>query len=157
MKIRVKYHDKHMPKLQQIEKGNWIDLRVIGGKINGEKIQLEEKNNLIKYKKGDFLMLNLGVALEIPKGYEAYIVPRSSTYKTFGLIQTNHIGIVDDTYIGDNDIYHMPCYALRDGEIELYERVCQFRIQESMPKLEIEEVDFLDNGDRGGFGTTGTK
>ncbi len=157
MKIRVKYHDKNMPKIQQIEKGNWIDLRVIGGKINGEKIQIEEKTKLIKYKKGDFLMLNLGVALEIPKSYEAYIVPRSSTYKTFGLIQTNHIGIVDDTYIGDGDIYHMPCYALRDGEIELYERVCQFRIQESMPKLEIEEVDFLDNGDRGGFGTTGTK
>ena len=155
MKIRVKYHDKNMPRLEQIAKGNWIDMRVIGGKKNGKPIEFLDGK--LKYKKGDFMMLNLGVSIEIPKGYEVNIVPRSSTFKNYKLIQTNHFGVGDDTFIGNNDIYHFPCYALEDGEISLYDRVCQFRIQESMPQLEIEEVDNLKSEDRGGFGSTGVK
>ena len=161
MKIRVKYHDEKMPRFEQIEKGNWIDMRIIGGKINGKPIEFikDEIHHIeyFKYKQGDFMMLNLGVSIEIPKGWEVNIVPRSSTFKNYGVIQTNHFGVGDDTFVGDNDVYHFPCYALKDGMITKYDRVCQFRLNEKMEVLEIEEVDFLGNEERGGFGTTGTR
>lgn len=162
MKIRVKYHDEKMPRFQQIEKGNWIDMRVIGGKINGEPILFDKSDDIhqiecFKYKKGDFMMLNLGVSIEIPKGWEVNIVPRSSTFKNYGIIQTNHFGVGDDTFVGDNDVYKFPCYALTDGMITKYDRICQFRLNEKMETLEIEEVKTLGNEDRSGFGSTGTK
>lgn len=156
MKIRVKYHDAKMPRFEQIERGNWIDMRVIGGKINGKPIEFNEEG-YFTYNQGDFMMLNLGVSIEIPKGWEVNIVPRSSTFKNYGVIQTNHYGVGDDTFVGDNDIYHFPCYALKNGVIGKYDRVCQFRLNEKMETLEIEEVDFLGNENRSGFGSSGVK
>ena len=93
--------------------------------------------------------------MELPEGYEAYVIPRSSTYKNFGIIQTNHLGLIDEVYKGNNDIWRYPAYALRDTVINVNDRICQFRIQKKMPKVSFEEVEFLENVDRGGFGSTG--
>lgn len=164
--VKVKYHDAEMPKFEQIEKGNWIDCRVIkGGKVthsDGTKEPLEwklDKNGqyYIEYKAGDFMMLPLGFSINQGKGYEINLVPRSSTFKNYGIIQTNHFAVGDDTFVGNNDMYHYPCYALRDGRINLYDRVCQMRINKAMPKVIFNEVEDMESEDRGGFGTTGTK
>ena len=106
-------------------------------------------------KKGDFALIPLGVAMELPKGYEAHVVPRSSTFKNFGIIQTNHMGVIDESYCGDNDQWHFPAYALRDPVIHVNDRICQFRIMEHQPKIVFEETEKLDNKDRGGIGSTG--
>lgn len=140
MQIKVKYFDKNMPKISKIKKGDWIDLRC------AEDIEL---------KKGEYKTIPLGVAIELPKGYEAHIVPRSSTYKNFGIIQTNSCGIIDESYCGDNDQWFIPVYALKDTKINKYDRICQFRIVEKMPEVEIIEVETLNNEDRGGHGSTG--
>jgi dUTP pyrophosphatase len=142
LQIKVKYFDKDLPKLEKIVKGSWIDLRV---------------RETYTLKAGDSALLKLNVAIELPQGYEAYIVPRSSTFKKWGLIQTNHLGVVDQMYKGNNDEYMMPVLATKDVIIERGERVCQMRVQEEMPQLEIVEVDSLGNEDRSGFGSTGTK
>lgn len=164
MKIRIKYFEG-ATKLKKIAKGNWIDVYA------SKELFVPE---------GDRVMIPLGFALELPSGYEAHLAPRSSTFKTWGIIQTNSVGVVDDTYIGDNDIWHMPVYCLdpKDkreiGIIEIsndnYEynieegtwihkgdKIGQFRIMEVMPEIEFEEVESFGNADRGGFGTTGTK
>ena len=163
MKIRIKYFEG-ATKLKKIIEGNWIDVYA---------------NRDVFVKEGARAMVPLGFALELPKGWEAHIAPRSSTFKTWGIIQTNSVGVVDDTYIGDNDQWHMPVYCLegkhdRDGlevlEVSpLVERECrgtwikkgdkigQFRIMEVMPEMEFEEVESFGNADRGGFGTTGIK
>ena len=106
-------------------------------------------------KAGEFRLIPLGIAMELPKGYEAHVVPRSSTFKSFGIIQTNSMGVIDETYCGDNDQWFMPAYALRDTRIHVNDRICQFRIMEHQPELFFEETDALLNGDRGGFGSTG--
>ena len=106
-------------------------------------------------KKGEFKLINLGISMELPKGYEAVIVPRSSTYKNFGIIQTNHMGVIDETYCGDNDVYMMPVLAVRDTEINVNDRICQFRIQRHQPQIVFEEVEHLGNENRGGIGSTG--
>ena len=141
--IKIKYF-ADIDKLKFIEgdKSNWIDLR------SAEDIEL---------KAGEFKLISLGVAMELPKGYEAHIVPRSSTYKNFGIIQTNHCGIIDESYCGDNDIWKYPALAMRDTVIHKNDRICQFRIVEKMPKVEFNEVEVLGNEDRGGIGSTGTK
>ena len=105
-------------------------------------------------------MIPLGFALELPKGWEGHLAPRSSTFKTWGVIQTNSVGVVDDTYIGDNDQWHMPVYCLEakneNGSwIKSGDKIGQFRIMEVMPEIEFEEVEVFGNDDRGGFGTTG--
>lgn len=140
--IRIKYHSNEIEKLTYVggNKSNWIDLR------SAEDVVL---------KKGDFALIKLGVSMQLPKGYEAVIVPRSSTYKNFGVIQTNHMGVVDETYCGDNDVWMMPVYALRDTEIHVNDRICQFRIQKHQPTINFEEVEVLGNEDRGGIGSTG--
>ena len=164
--IKVKYHDSSMPKFEQIEKGNWIDCRVIkGGKIthsDGTKEPLEWKQDkdgtyYIEYKQGDFMMLPLGFSLNQGKGYEVNLVPRSSTFKNYGIIQTNHFGVGDDTFVGNNDMYHFPCYALRDGRINLYDRICQMKINKAMPQVIFNEVEDMESEDRGGFGSTGVE
>ncbi|MBQ3567424.1 MAG: deoxyuridine 5'-triphosphate nucleotidohydrolase, partial [Anaerotignum sp.] len=104
---------------------------------------------------GEFKLIPLGIAMQLPKGYEAHIVPRSSTFKNYGIIQTNHCGIVDESYCGNNDQWFMPAYAVRDTVIEVNDRICQFRIFEHQPALVFDEVDTLDNADRGGHGSTG--
>lgn len=155
MKIRIKYFEDAV-KLKKITKGNWIDLYA---------------NKDLFVKVGERAMIPLGFALELPKGWEAHLAPRSSTFKTWGIIQTNSVGVVDDTYIGDNDQWHMPVYCLegkstekssdgieKEGTwIKKGDKVAQFRIMEVMPEIEFQEVESFGNADRGGFGTTGAK
>lgn len=139
--IQIKYFTDEIEKLTYIDgKSDWIDLRA------AKEMEL---------KAGQYAMIPLGVAMKLPEGYEAHIVPRSSTYKNFGLIQTNHMGVVDESYCGDNDQWHMPVYALRDTVIHVNDRICQFRIMEHQPKIVFEEVEALSAPDRGGFGSTG--
>lgn len=140
-KIRIKYFTDKIDKLDYIDgKSDWIDLRA------SEEVEL---------KAGEFKLIPLGVAMEIPKGYEGHLAPRSSTFKTWGLIQTNSIGIVDNSYCGDEDMWRMPVYATRDTVIHVNDRIAQFRIVENQPKIVFEEVEHLGNDSRGGFGTTG--
>ena len=140
-RIKIKYHSSEISKLEYIEgKSDWIDLRA------AEHVVL---------KKGEFKLINLGISMELPKGYEAVIVPRSSTYKNFGIIQTNHMGVIDENYCGDNDVYMMPVLAVRDTEINVNDRICQFRIQRHQPQIVFEEVEHLGNENRGGIGSTG--
>ena len=142
LKIKIKYFDKDIERIKKIDKGDWIDLR---SAVN------------ITLQQGEFKLIPLGVAMQLPKGYEAHMTPRSSTYKNFGIIQTNSTGIIDESYCGDNDQWYFPAYSLKGTIIHKNDRICQFRIVEKMPKVEIEEVEELGNENRGGFGTTGTK
>lgn len=138
--LRIKYFDKNIEKLKKTEKGDWIDLR---SAID------------ISLKKGDFALIPLGVGMVLPDGYEAHIVPRSSTFKNWKIIQTNSVGIIDNSYSGENDQWMMPVYAVEDTEIKKNDRICQFRILEKMPALEIQEVEHLNDVSSGGFGSTG--
>jgi dUTP pyrophosphatase len=142
LKIKIKYFNKELPKVNKLSQGDWIDLR---------------SSKTIELKKGNFGLIPLGIALELPEGYEAHVVPRSSTFKNFGIIETNSMGVIDESYKGDNDQWFFPAYALRDTVIEFGERICQFRVIEKMPEIEFEEVSSLGNDDRGGLGSTGTK
>ncbi len=140
-KIKIRYVSDQIEKLTYIDgKSDWIDLRA------AEDVTL---------KAGEFKLISLGVCMQLPKGYEAHIVPRSSTYKNFGVIQANHMGVVDGSYCGNNDIWRFPALAMRDTEIHVGDRICQFRIMENQPKIVFEEVESLDGADRGGFGSTG--
>ena len=150
MKIRVKYFEG-ATKLQKIEKGNWIDVYA---------------NKEIFVEVNERAMVPLGFALELPKGWEGHLAPRSSTFKTWGIIQTNSVGVVYDTYIGDNGQWHMPVYCLQEKDeyegkkgtwIRKGDKIGQFRIMEVMPSIEFEEVESFGNKERGGFGSTGTK
>ncbi len=139
--IRIKYHSSEIEKLRYIEgKSDWVDLRV------SEDLSL---------KKGDFALIKMGISVRLPKGYEMIIAARSSTFKNFGLIQTNAIGVVDESYCGDDDIIMMPVYATRDTQVHVNDRLCQFRIFKHQPALEFEEVETLVEESRGGFGSTG--
>ncbi|MDO4269146.1 MAG: dUTP diphosphatase [Eubacteriales bacterium] len=141
--IRIKYFTDKIEKLAYIGgKSDWIDLRA------AEDVAM---------KAGEFKLIPLGVAMELPDGYEAHVVPRSSTYKNFGIIQTNHMGVIDESYCGDNDQWFFPAYALRDTRISAGDRICQFRIMEHQPAICFEETDHLEHEDRGGIGSTGRK
>ena len=141
--IKIKYLNDEITRLEYIDgKSDWIDLR------SAEEVEL---------KAGEFKLIHLGVAMQLPEGYEAHIVPRSSTFKKWGIIQTNHCGIVDNTYCGPNDWWRMPVFALRDTKIEVNDRICQFRIQKNQPTLVFNEVEEMEANNRGGFGSTGTK
>lgn len=141
MKIKIKYFTDKIEKLRYIDgKSDWIDLRA------AETVEL---------KKNEFKLIPLGVAMELPEGYEAHVVPRSSTFKNYGIIQTNHMGIIDESYNGDNDQWFFPAYALRDTVIHINDRICQFRIIEHQPKIQFNEIQVLGNLDRGGHGSTG--
>ena len=139
MNIKVKYHSDILP-LEMNEKGDWVDLRA------AQDMKLWE---------GCSYRIPLGISVELPEGYEAHVAPRSSTFKNWGIIQTNSVGVIDNSYCGDNDIWMMPVYATRDTYIKKNDRICQFRIVEKQPHLEFETVDHLGNKDRGGFGITG--
>ena len=134
MKVFVKYHNPRLIKLAKLGVGDWIDLRA------AEDVQLHQ---------GEFRLISLGISVKLPEGYEAHIAPRSSSFKKWGFLQTNGVGIVDNSYSGTN--------ATRDAEIKENDRICQFRIIKQMPELEFCEVETLDDMDRGGFGATGTK
>lgn len=140
--IKVKYHDKTMPKLEFIggEKSNWIDLYT--------------KDDIIM-KKDEFKLIDLGVSIELPKGYEAHLIVRSSTYKKYGLIQTNSMGIIDNAYCGNDDVYMLPVRATKNIQIPKHTRIAQFRAIEVMGNVNLIEVEDLSNKNRGGFGSTG--
>ena len=158
--IKIKYHVNDIPKLKKIDKGDWIDMYAAEDVIICE---------------GDWKLISLGVSIKLPEGYEAHVVPRSSTFKTWGILQTNSIGIIDEAYCGENDIWKLPVYCLkgksvctekedkvftvgeRYTEIKKGDKICQFRIMKKQAKIEFEEVEFMEDSDRGGFGSTGTK
>ena len=141
--IKIQYLNEGIEKLKYINgKSDWIDLR------SAENVVM---------KSGEFKLINLGVAMQLPDGYEAHIVPRSSTFKNFGIIQANSMGIVDESYCGPNDWFYFPAIALRDTEIHVNDRICQFRINEIQPPVRFVEVDHLDEISRGGIGSTGVK
>lgn len=138
--IQIKYFDDEIDKISMIDKGDWIDLRAA---------------KTVELKAGEFALIPLGVGMKLPEGYEANIVPRSSTFKNFGIIQTNHMAVIDESYCGDNDQWFFPAYALRDTVIHKNDRICQFRINEKMPPIHFEIVEKLGDIDRGGCGSTG--
>ena len=139
--IKVKYFVDDIDELCYVAgKSDWIDLHA------AEEVTL---------KAGEFRLIPLGVAIALPEGWEAHIVPRSSTFKNYGILQTNSMGVVDCSYCGDNDQWRMPVYATRDVTIEKNARICQFRIMQNQPPLRFTRVERLDGPDRGGFGSTG--
>lgn len=137
--IKIKYL-RGIQKIERFNVGDWVDLRCA------------EDTTLIA---GQFTMIPLGVAMELPHGYEALVAPRSSTFKNYGIIMANSIGVVDESYKGDGDEWHFPAYAFRDTIIRKNERICQFRLIEHQPLVKIVEVDCLGNPDRKGLGSTG--
>lgn len=137
--IKIKYL-RDIQKIERFNVGDWIDLRC------GEDVEM---------KAGEYRMIPLGVAMELPQGYEALVAPRSSAFKKYGIILANSIGIIDETYKGDNDEWNFLAYALRDTVIRKNERICQFRIIRHQPLIHLQEVQTLGNPDRGGIGSTG--
>lgn len=139
--IKIKYFSEEIEKLTYIEgKSDWIDLRA------AKEMEL---------KAGEFKLIPLGIAMELPKGYEAHVIPRSSTFKNFGVLQANSMGLIDESYCGDNDQWYFPALAMRDTVIHVNDRICQFRIMKHQPELVFVETEKLEGKDRGGFGSTG--
>ncbi|MBE5782890.1 MAG: deoxyuridine 5'-triphosphate nucleotidohydrolase [Clostridiales bacterium] len=139
MVIQVRYHGDTQP-LEKLPQGDWIDLRAA---------------ETVEMKAGEYRLISLGVSMKLPKGYEAHLLSRSSTFKKWGVIQANGMGIIDESYCGDNDIWRYSALAMRDTRIEKGDRICQFRIVEKMPQVTLETVEFLDGPNRGGIGSTG--
>lgn len=176
LKIKVKYLNRNCV-IEEFSKGDWIDLKssvtlnvsapqagtLKKHKVNGETMSHRD----VAY---NTYLIPLGVAMQLPKGFEALVVPRSSTYGKFGITQTNSIGIIDNSYCGNKDEWQFPAVALKDAVIEEGERICQFRVQLSQKAtlwqklkwlfysgVKFVEVDNLKTVNRGGFGSTGTK
>lgn len=139
MEIKVKYM-AGVAEIWQAHPGEWYDLRAAES---------------IYFRRGDFRKIPLGVAMELPKGYEAHVVPRSSTFEKYGIIMTNSFGVIDNKYCGDNDFWSFPAYAVRDTWVMKNERICQFRLVEQQPEVTFRRVDKLGNDDRKGFGSSG--
>ena len=141
MKLKVKFENEICQDFEFVgEKSDWIDLKAAKD---------------YELKQFEYTLIDLGFALQLPDGYEAHIVPRSSTFKTFCLLQTNSMGIIDNSYCGDEDYWRLPVIAMRDTLIKKGDRICQFRIIEKMSNIEVEIVKTLGNENRGGFGSTG--
>lgn len=133
--IKINYHGTH--ELEQVTYGNWIDLYL------AEDYDLEPR---------EFKLLSLGISMELPEGFEANIVPRSSTFKNYGILQTNHFAVIDSSFSGDEDIWHFPAYATRKVHLDKNIRICQFRINQIQPRITFKSVESLGNINRGGFG-----
>ena len=140
--VNIKYFDKDLVHIQEFAQGDWIDLRAA------------EDVDIPKFTRKK---ISLGIAMELPDGYEAHVVPRSSTCKNFFVLQTNHFGVIDNSYKGNNDCWFVELYAIEDTHISKNDRICQFRIDKKMPKIKFVEVENLGNPNRGGWGSTGTK
>ena len=138
--IRIKYHNDNIGKIENLETGDWYDLRA------AETVEMQA---------GEFKLISLGISMKLPEGYEAHVVPRSSTFKKWKILQTNSMGVIDNSYSGTNDVWKFPALAMRDTIIYEGDRICQFRIMKSQPEIELIEVDELDSTDRGGFGSSG--
>ena len=155
-RIKIKYHYDDIEKIEKIAIGDWIDLRAA--------------EDVIMYP-GQFKLISLGISMKLPEGYEAHLAPRSSTFKKWGIIQTNSVGVIDNSYSGTNDIWKFPAFCLKGEElltpegyvlhnvniIKKGDRICQFRIVKKQPEIEFEEVEVLDETDRGGIGSTGVR
>lgn len=139
--IKVKYFDQEIEKIQKICKGDWLDLR------SAETVEL---------KAGEYRLIPLGIGMILPEGYEAHVLPRSSTPSKFGIILANSMGIIDNSYSGDSDEWKFPAVAIRNTKIQKGDRIAQFRIMENQPCLEFEVVEHLSSVSRGGIGSTGT-
>ena len=139
MYVEIKYHNDILP-IEKMTNGDWIDLRA------AEDVHMDA---------GDYRLISLGISVKLPEGYEAHIVPRSSTYRRWGIIQANNMGVVDNSYSGDNDIWMFPAIAIRDTDIYKNDRICQFRIVEKQPDFNFIEVERMGDPDRGGFGSSG--
>lgn len=140
MNVYIKYFCDELVRIEKISKGDWIDLR------SAEDVSM---------KAGEWRAIRLGIGMILPEGYEAHVAPRSSTFKNFGIIQTNSVGVIDNSYCGEEDEWRMSAYALRDTEIHKNDRICQFRIMEKQPEFELVTVEHLKDKSRGGFGSTG--
>jgi dUTP pyrophosphatase len=140
MKIEVKYHSENSRPLSQAHRGEWIDLKTAKD---------------VKMIAGERMMINLGVSIKVPISHEAIMAPRSSTFKNYGILQTNGIGVIDETYCGEGDVWMFPAYATRDVEIPAGTRIAQFRIQQTQGEISIEEVVQMNSENRGGLGSTG--
>lgn len=139
-KIKIKYWDEKMPRVKKISVGDWIDLST---------------ERVYKLNSGEYELLSLGVSIQLPKGYEAIIAPRSSTFGRYGILLANSIGIIDETYCGNDDVWRFPAYAVKDTIIPAGTRIAQFRIIKHQPKIKFIEVESLNNSNRGGIGSTG--
>ena len=141
MLIRIKYFED-AEKIEVRPNGDWIDLKA---------------NENVVVKAGKMALIPLGVAMKLPEGYEAHLAPRSSTFKKFGILQTNSVGVIDNSYSGPNDEWKFPAFNPGPVDLEIHkgERICQFRIVERQPEIEFVEDDLSDQSDRGGFGSTG--
>lgn len=140
--IQINYLVEGLTPIEQVEGSDWIDLRA------AEDVFLQ---------KGNFHLISLGVAMKLPEGYEAHVIPRSSTFKKYGIIQSNSVGLIDQSYHGNSDCWKYPVIAMRDTYINKNDRICQFRIVENQPKITFQTVNSLDGTDRGGFGSTGVQ
>ena len=141
--LRIKYKDETIPRLKKLEKGDWIDLAA------AEDVVIKPMS---------FKLIDLGIAMKLPEGYEAHIVPRSSTFKHWHIIQTNHMGVIDNSYCGPEDWWKFPAFNLSTTEAALIkkgERICQFRIEKQQPDVFFYELNFQEGVNRGGFGSTG--
>ena len=140
LEIKVKYHDPELGKIEKLPVGDWIDLR------SAERVDMNA---------GQFRIISLGISMKLPEGYEAHMLPRSSTFKKWGILMTNSMGIIDESYCGERDIWGFPALAMRSTTIFKGDRICQFRIVKKMPEVKFTEVDHMEGNDRGGFGSTG--
>ena len=140
--IKIKYHNKNIEKVAAIQNGDWIDLRAA---------------ETVEMKAGEFRLISLGISMKLPEGYEANIVPRSSTFKKWGVLRVNSMGVIDNSYCGENDIWMFPALAIRNTTINEGDRICQFRIVKKMDDIEFIEVEHMEDEDRGGFGSTGVR
>ena len=140
LEIKIKYHDKDLGKITKLPVGDWIDIR------SAEEVHMEA---------GQFRIISLGVSMKLPEGYEAHVLPRSSTFKKWGILMTNSMGVIDESYCGERDVWGFPALAMRPTTIYKGDRICQFRIVKKMPEVTFTEVDHMGDKNRGGFGSTG--
>lgn len=140
--IKIVYHNENLGKIENLEVGDWLDLRA------AETVEMTA---------GEFKLISLGISMKLPEGYEAHMAPRSSTFKKWGILQTNSVAVIDNSFSGTNDIWKYPALAMRDTTIYEGDRICQFRIVKTQPEIEFIEVKELDSIDRKGFGSTGAR
>lgn len=155
MKIKAKLFDGQK-KLEVIKQGDWIDLYA------KDDVHITTESPVLQ-------LIPLGIAMQLPKGYEAIMAPRSSSYKKFGIIACNSIGVIDNSYCGNQDEWLFGALVLKEAHISRGDRICQFRIQLNQKatvwqklkwlltggKIEFEYVDNLSSENRGGIGSTG--
>lgn len=137
--IKVKYHSD-VGEIEKFPVGDWIDLR------SAETVHMKE---------GNFRIISLGISMKLPEGYEAHVLPRSSTFRRWGITMVNSTGVIDESFCGNNDIWGFPAIAHKDTTIFKGDRICQFRIMKKMPEVVFETVTNMEDVDRGGFGSTG--